>query len=243
MPGSDAPLRTRLLPALLTALGVTLLAAGLLTYGDPVAADPSATGGASPSPTTAAVVTPSPRITLPPIGSASPGSHDRPADAAGRPGRDPGPDRGARHRPAGHQRGTRRLPAVRRRDVPQGAVPAGLRAGDLPVCPCPDGHVPAAARDQGAASSAGSVVEVWTSDDRRFTVRDHRGPAAGQTRLDDPLSATTEELWLQTSEGPEGHGRQDPGHRALPRQEAGRPGGCPPEGPPDRLRLTTGARA
>ena len=49
----------------------------------------------------------------------------------------------------------------------------------------------------------GMVVEVWTSDDQRFLyviaeVRRH------QTDLNDAIAATTEELWLQTSEGPKG---------------------------------------
>jgi hypothetical protein len=49
----------------------------------------------------------------------------------------------------------------------------------------------------------GMVVEVWTSDDRRFLyqiteVRRH------QTDLLDAINAADEELWLQTSEGPRG---------------------------------------
>ena len=49
----------------------------------------------------------------------------------------------------------------------------------------------------------GMVVEVYTSDDRVFRyeiteVRRH------QTSLDDALNATSDELWLQTSEGPKG---------------------------------------
>ena len=62
--------RDRLLPALLTASGVTLLAAGLLTYTTPVAAEPTATASPTPPPTVAP--TPSPRITLPPLASAAP---------------------------------------------------------------------------------------------------------------------------------------------------------------------------
>lgn len=201
MPGSDAPLRTRLLPALLSALGVTLLAAGLMTYGDPLAADPSATGGSSPSPTTAAVVSPSPRITLPPIGSASPD----PTTALPTP-------------PADRVATRVRIEAL---DI------------DLPVIRGPDGYPPCdvamylkelsqpgfgkatylyahartgmflALLETKSRQQRGSVVEVWTSDDVRFTY-EITEVRRGQTSLDDPLSATTEELWLQTSEGPKG---------------------------------------
>jgi hypothetical protein len=56
---------------------------------------------------------------------------------------------------------------------------------------------------QDGKSMLGMVLEVWTSDDRRFLyeiteVRRH------QTDLDDALAAGHEELWLQTSEGPKG---------------------------------------
>ena len=49
----------------------------------------------------------------------------------------------------------------------------------------------------------GMVVEVWTSDDQLFLyeiteVRRH------QLDLNDALTATSEQLWLQTSEGPKG---------------------------------------
>jgi len=56
--------------------------------------------------------------------------------------------------------------------------------------------------DDGAAM-IGMLVQVYTSDDQLFLyeiteVRRH------QTTLDDAASATTEQLWLQTSEGPRG---------------------------------------
>ena len=62
--------RTRIVPAVLTALGVVLLAGGLLTYTNPVTADPIETPTATPSPV-AAVATPSPLISLPPITSSA----------------------------------------------------------------------------------------------------------------------------------------------------------------------------
>src|SRR3954470_9311485 len=80
-------IRLRLIPALLTALGVGLLALGLLSYTDPVAARPapSASASASPSDSSAAVTsTPRPRITLPPLES-------RPPAASGAPIASPSP--------------------------------------------------------------------------------------------------------------------------------------------------------
>jgi len=49
----------------------------------------------------------------------------------------------------------------------------------------------------------GMVVEVWTSDDRRF-LYEITEVRRDQRDLDDAVDATTEELWLQTSEGPKG---------------------------------------
>jgi len=189
--------RTRIFPALLTAAGVTMLAAGLLSYTTPVAAEP----GASPTPD--AVVTPepteAPRITLPPLGCAAPPSATPTAD----------PDRVAT-----------RI-GIAALDI------------DLPIVKGPDGyplcnvamylkelHQPgqgmatyiyAHARtgmflpllESKAKTMMGMVVEVWTSDDYRFLyeVTDVR---RDQRDLDDAIAATTEQLWLQTSEGPHG---------------------------------------
>ena len=49
----------------------------------------------------------------------------------------------------------------------------------------------------------GNVVEVWTSDDQLF-LYEITEVRRGQTDLNDALNANTEELWLQTSEGPHG---------------------------------------
>ena len=65
-------LRTRIVPAILTALGVTFLAVGLLSFTDPVAAVPLATP--SPSPTATVDATAAPLITLPPLASGGPPS-------------------------------------------------------------------------------------------------------------------------------------------------------------------------
>jgi hypothetical protein len=188
-------IRTRLLPAILTSGGVTLLAAGLLTYTVPVAAEPVRTP--SPRPTDVAVVTPAPRITLPPLGSPTPAP----------PSPSPDPDRVA----------TRvRIVAL---DI------------DLPIIKGPAGYPPCdvamylkelAQPGQGRATYLfaharpgmfepllktkapeirDNLVEVWTSDDQLF-LYEIVEVRRNQFDLDDALEATTEQLWLQTSEGP-----------------------------------------
>jgi hypothetical protein len=189
--------RTRLLPALLTAGGVTLLAAGLLTYTVPVAAEPVPTP--STRPTAAATPTPSPRVTLPPIGSPTPTP----------PAPSPDPNRVA----------TRVRIAALDIDLPIIKGPAGY-----PKCDVAMYLKELAQPGQGratylfaharpgmfepllktkAAKQRGSVVEVWTSDDQLF-LYEIVEVRRGQTDLDDAIDADTEELWLQTSEGPKG---------------------------------------
>jgi hypothetical protein len=60
-----------------------------------------------------------------------------------------------------------------------------------------------ASKVNNGAAMLGMLVQVYTSDDQLFLyeiveVRRH------QTTLDDAANATTEQLWLQTSEGPRG---------------------------------------
>jgi hypothetical protein len=202
MPPTDF-IRARLLPALLTAGGVTLLAAGLLTYTVPVAAEPIETP--TPAPTAAAVATPSPLITLPPLGSATPAP----------PTPSPDPDRVA----------TRvRIQGL---DIDLAIVkgPAGYPWCDVAMY-LTDTQVPSRLGQPGqgratylfaharpgmfepllktkAAGLRGNVVEVWTSDDQLF-LYEITEVRRGQTTLNDALGATTEQLWLQTSEGPKG---------------------------------------
>lgn len=203
MSGIAEPVRTRLLPAVLTALGVTLLAAGLLNLTNPVDGATSASG--SPSASASAIVVASPtRMTLPPLGSSDPTATPKPPA-----------DRVA----------TRVRVAALRIDLPV-VKPGGPT--DYPLCDVAMwigalgqpgegratylyGH----ARDgmflplleqskiKDGKKMLGMVVEVWTSDDQKFLyeiteVRRH------QKDLDDALSATSDELWLQTSEGPKG---------------------------------------
>lgn len=200
MSGPLDAVRSRILPALLTAVGVTLLAAGLLSYTTPVDAGPVAT----PSETPIGVVptlapTPSPLITLPPIQSADPVTPT----------------------PSAMPEGVATRIRIAALDI------------DMPVIPGPPGYPPCdvamylkelAQPGQGKATylygharegmflpllqtkgpdQRGLVVEVWTSDDLRYLYEIVEVRRA-QTTLDDALAAESEELWLQTSEGPAG---------------------------------------
>ncbi len=196
--------RTRLLPAVLTAGGVTLLAAGLLTYTVPVAAEPVHTP--SPRPTAVApAVTQSPLITLPPLGSPTPAP----------PSPSPDPNRVA----------TRVRILKFDIDLPVIKGPSGYPPCDVAMYLVDPAEPPRLGQPgQGKAiylfaharagmfepllktkapDLRGNVVEVWTSDDRLFFYeivevrRDQRD-------LDDAINADSEELWLQTSEGPRG---------------------------------------
>jgi hypothetical protein len=197
--------RTRIMPALLTAIGVALLAGGLLSYTNPVAADPLPSD--TPLPSVVAVVpTPSPLITLPPLGSGGPAtpSPKIPADRVA----------------------TRVRIAALGIDLPIVKPPKDPTA--YPYCNVAmyiqalgqpgEGHATylyAHARTgmflpilnaslvQNGKKMLGMVVEVWTSDAQRFLyeiteVRRHT------TDLLDAINARGEELWLQTSEGPAG---------------------------------------
>jgi hypothetical protein len=194
---------TRLIPALLTAFGVTLLAAGLLSLTSGVTADSLAT----PSPSTVmAPPTSSPLITLPPLesGSVPTASPTAPSDRVA----------------------TRVRIAALDVDLPVVAPPPGDNA--YPYCNVAMYLTDLGQPGQGRATylyahartgmflplldaslvqngegMIGMVVEVWTSDSQRFLyditeVRRH------QTDLSDAANATTEQLWLQTSEGPKG---------------------------------------
>ena len=202
--------RTRLLPALLTALGVTLLAAGLLTYTTPVAAEPGATATAEPI----AIATPrstlAPLRTLPPLTTAAPTTSASPSPSAS-PSASPSPgiDRVA----------TRvRIAAL---DID---LPIVKGTNDYPLCDVAQYITALAQPGQGRATylygharegmflpllrtpgkrQLGMVVEVWTSDDQRF-LYEITEVRRDQRDLDDAVNAMTEELWLQTSEGPRG---------------------------------------
>lgn len=193
-------LRARLLPALLTALGVAFLTAGLLTYTAPVEAGPEP----SETPTI---------VTLPP--TAEPSVTPRPT--AG-PTDTPAPtvpaDRVAT-RVVVAALGID-LPVVRQPDPAYPACDVAMyhealgqpgqgRATYLYAHAREGMFLPilTASKVDNGAAMLGMIVEVYTSDDQLFLyeiteVRRH------QLDLDDAVAATTEQVWLQTSEGPKG---------------------------------------
>lgn len=191
-------LRHRLLPALLTASGITLLAAGLLSYTTPVEAGPTASASAPSS--AAPSATPTARITLPPLASAPP----TPSATAA----------------VDHVASRVRIAALDI-DLPIVRGPEGYPYCDVAMWLDADGL---GQPGQGKATylfgharegmflpllrtpereQRGLVVEVWTDDGWRhlYEIVDVR---RAQTTLDDALAADGEELWLQTSEGPRG---------------------------------------
>jgi hypothetical protein len=199
-------IRARLAPALLSALGVALLAAGLLTYTSPVEAGPEPSQAptiVTLPPTTPPTAAP----TLPPEATAAPTPTPEPTVPA---------DRVA----------TRVVIQALGIDLPVIRPPSTTA---YPLCDVamfiqePLGqpgfgkatYLYAHARDgmflpiltaskiNNGAKMLGMVVEVYTSDDQLYLyeiteVRRH------QLDLDDAIAATTEQLWLQTSEGPKG---------------------------------------
>lgn len=203
MSGLAEPVRTRLLPALLTAIGVTLLAAGGLSVTSPLPTDtqasptPAATGASGPTGSL-------PLITLPPIGSGLPSASPTIP-----------PDRVAtRVRIAALRidlpvilQVTKKVPCdvAMYFDDPRLGQPGQGRATYLYAHAREGMFLPLldASKVNNGKKMLGMVVEVWTSDDQRFLyvitkVKRHvpydKGLAA-------PLAATAEELWLQTSEG------------------------------------------
>ena len=204
-------LRDRLLPAVLTAAGVTLLAAGLLSYSGQASAavDPSI----SAAPT---IVSADPGASLsfpslPPI-NASPST-------SGLPSAIPNANRVAT-RVVVEALGID-LPIIKPRGnsttYPQCNVALYIQELSQPGSGRAT-YLYAHARDGmfgpiyerailkksgGPKSMIGMVVQIYTSDDLLYEyavtqVRLH------QLTLDDAINATTEELWLQTSEGPKG---------------------------------------
>ena len=194
-------LRARLVPAILSALGVALLAAGLFSYTAPVEA--------GPEPSQAPTI-----VTLPP--TSAPSFTPRPSGAAS-----PTP---APTVPADRV-ATRVIVAGLGIDLPVIKPPS---SSAYPLCDVAmyiqelgqpgsgrTTYLYAHARDgmflpiltaskvNNGASMLGLVVQVYTSDDQVYLyeiseVRRH------QLTLDDAAAATTEQVWLQTSEGPKG---------------------------------------
>jgi len=193
-------IRTRLIPAILAALGVALLTAGLLTYTAPVEAGPEPSQDptiVTLAPTSAPTVTPEPGQTTPSPAPTPPADrvatriviHDlgidlpviRPPDTSSYPLCDVAmfiqdlsqPGFGGATYLYAHARAGMFLPILTVSEVNDGAAMLGM------------------------------LVQVFTSDDQLYTyeitqVRRH------QLNLDAAIAATTDQLWLQTSEGPKG---------------------------------------
>ncbi len=198
-------IRTRIAPALLTALGVTFLAGGVLSLTTTVAADPFPSPVASASPSGAIAATPSPLITLPPLGSGGP-----PPVAASFP-----PDRVA----------TRVRIAALKIDLPVISQPAGFPACNVAMFLGDDrlgqpgqgravylyAHARTgmflpilnASKVSNGKKMVGMVVEVWTSDNQRFlyVVTKVKRHVPYDEAVGPAIVAKTEQLWLQTSEG------------------------------------------
>jgi hypothetical protein len=196
-----ATLRRRIASALLTAIGVVLVAAGLLTYTQPVAAAPA---GQIDLPSPAASPQPSALETLEPL--ASPGPSASAAAVARVATRVVVPALGI-DLPVILQPGTTNsFPpcnvAMYIQQLHQPGQPgatyiyAHARTGMfLPIL--------AASQVNNGKSMIGMLVQVYTSDNMEFlyeitTIRRHI------TDLNAAFATTDESLWLQTSEGPRG---------------------------------------
>ncbi len=189
----------RIIPALLTAAGVTAIAAGLLAYVTPAS-------GTDPTPLVSPSPSPSPAISLIPSSSPSPAGSPSPSPSAS----------------AGHVATRVVIPALGI-DLPVVAPPTGYPYCNVAMYLAALGqpgegratYLFAHARtgmflpllDQsridGGAKMLGMLVQVYTSDDQLYLYEIAK-VLPHQLTLDAALNATTEQLWLQTSEGPKG---------------------------------------
>ncbi len=193
--------RDRLLPALLAAAGVSLVAAGLLSYTAPVEATPSASDtpvSALPAPT------PIQLLTFPPLASPS-----------------PSPSPGGSATPAFASRVVIPaldidLPVIRQPTTPNGHPPCNVamyfQELSQPGQPGPTylyAHartgmflpILTASRINSGKRMLGMIVQVYTTNDQVYLynvveVRRH------VTTIDGALTYKGESLWIQTSEGP-----------------------------------------
>jgi len=218
-----ATLRTRLLPALVTAMGVMLVTAGLLSY-----ADPATAGTAVVEPPSIETLAPTdePTATIEvPSASADP-SGGPSATASAEPTAEP------TQKPAGRAVATRVVIPALRIDLPvvkgNSSYPYCNVAMYLTTKTATQAdsfgqpgegratYLYAHARDgmfgpiyelaipgRNGKKMLGMVVQVYTSDDRLY-LYEIREVRLHQLDLDAALGATSEELWLQTSEGPKG---------------------------------------
>ncbi len=199
-------IRTRIIPAFVTALGVTFLAAGLLSFTTPVAADPIDPGDPIATPVAGVSATPIPRITLPPLGSGGP-----PSVAPSIP-----PNRVAtRIRIAALKID---LPIIRQPDPSYPACNVAMYLDDPRLGQPGEGHASyiyahartgmflpllTASKISNGARMKGMVVEIWTNDDQRFlyVITKVKRHVAFDGAVGPAIAVTHEQLWLQTSEG------------------------------------------
>ncbi len=198
--------RSRILPALLTALGVVLLTAGLLSYADPTTAGTTL----EESPTTY-VLTPSTAPTVVP--SATPTTEASTAT----------PSEAPTASPSVRALATRVVIPALKIDLPVIEGPDGY-----PLCNVAMYFKELGQPGEGRATylfahardgmfgpiyelahagqqrkMLGMIVQVFTSDDKLYLYEIHE-VRLHQLTLNAAQTATTEELWLQTSEGPKG---------------------------------------
>lgn len=204
---------TRVVPGVLIALGVTLVTAGLFTYTSPVEAGPIL--DRPPTRVSLATPTPAPQATFDLLG---PGASFTPAQALPDPLPEGWPTAAS----------NRVVTRVAVRDLRIDIAVIEPKDETYPLCDVAmyfvrlgqpgDGravylyaHARAgmflpildASRINDGAKMLGMIVDVYTSDDLIFRyqimeVRRH------QLSLGDAFTTTTEQLWLQTSEGPRG---------------------------------------
>jgi Sortase domain len=195
----------RLILALLTALGVVIVTAGLLAYADP------ATAGVMPTPSASGGIQPLPSISF--------------AIPTGTP--DTSPSASAEASPSsGTAVATRIVIPALRIDLPVVAGPSGYPYCNVamyysdPRLGQPGSgratYIFAHARDgmfgpiynlvmvqHTPDKMVGMIVQVYTSDNKLY-LYEITNVYPHQLTLDRALAATQEELWLQTSEGPHG---------------------------------------
>ena len=208
---------SRVVPALLTALGVVLITAGLLTYPDPT------TAGTAVLESPEIIEAPTEVVESDPPASASPSAS---IDVS------PAPSPGTTTRPTGREHATRvvvpaldiDLPIIRGNDgYPYCNVAMYLsssKKADKDVFGQPgegratylysharDGMFGPiynlAIRDRTPNKMLGMIVQVYTSWNRLY-LYEVRSVRLHVTSLDKAMAREKEEVWLQTSEGPKG---------------------------------------
>jgi Sortase domain len=199
-------LLTRLVPAVLTALGVVLITVGLLSYAD------STTAGVLPTPSPSEVALPTPSFTIDLPSAAPSGAAASPA---------PSPSGSAATAVA-----TRVVIPALQIDLPVVAPPSGYPYCNVAMyLESPGLGQPGQGRatylfahardgmfgpiynlvtvDRTPNKMVGMLVQVYTSDNKLY-LYEITDVYPHQLNIDRATSATSEQLWLQTSEGPHG---------------------------------------